>query len=76
MLNNTWKNNRENGKVDTFWFSFKYPISKIRGIELKVSYGNDAWKAEYISFQFHGGDKKFIIKNLSIELTLKKMIII
>lgn len=66
MLNNNWKNNRENGKIDTFWFSFNYPISKIKGIELKVSSGTDAWKAEYISFQFHGSEKKYKLQTYKI----------
>ena len=66
ILDNKWEDNRENRKVDTFGFSFNYPISKIKGIELKVSSGIDAWKAEYISFQFFGSEKKYKLQTYQL----------
>ena len=66
ILDNKWEDNRENRKVDTFGFSFNYPISKIKGIELKVSSGSDAWKAEYISFQFYGSEKKYKLQTYQL----------
>jgi len=56
-LDNDGVNDLEKGQTSTFSMPFDYPVSKIKGIELTVK-GEDAWRAETISFQFFDGGKK------------------
>jgi hypothetical protein len=56
-LDNDGVNDLEKGQTSTFSMPFDYPVSKIKGIELTVK-GEDAWRAEIISFQFFDGGKK------------------
>ena len=57
LLDNDGVNDLEKGKTSTFSMPFDYyPVSKIKGIELTVK-GEDAWRAERISFQFFQSGK-------------------
>jgi hypothetical protein len=56
LLDNVGVNDLEKGQTSTFSMPFDYPVSKIKGIELTVK-GEDAWRAETISFQFFESGK-------------------
>ena len=57
-LDNIDVNDREAGSTDVYSLPFNYPVAEIQGVELVVVKGNDAWRAETISFQFFDGGKK------------------
>jgi antitoxin component YwqK of YwqJK toxin-antitoxin module len=57
-LDNIDVNDREAGSTDVYSLPFNYPVAEIQGVELVVVKGNDAWRAETISFQFYDGGKK------------------
>ena len=57
-LDNIDVNDRKAGATDVYSLPFNYPVAEIQGVELVVVKGNDAWRAETISFQFFDGGKK------------------